>query len=464
MRRPIAEQLSRFLLIALAFSVIAAVILSQPSKALKDFDQPFYITIAYDLDRYGVFSNGIFDTAASPATAPQPGMFFVPGYPLLVLATMKLDRRFAAAVKCTVEADRARTENAPCEAYATSLLIVHAILLALATFAIALCGELMFGGACMFWLTGLLATAAFAFEGDIFSFVMTESLTVFLYSLLMLCVTLACLTWRTAYACAAGLMLGLLCLTRPSFVVLVPIILLLVVIKGRFDGRPVAGKLLILAACYGLVLVPWIVRNHVSVGKWGLTEEYGAAVLIERFAYNDMTPYEYVLAFPFCTPGLGDIAFDQVHGRDSMHRFVYHTAGSFFHVGRGRRDMLVKEHGQLDPVIGGIVRAEMRSDWWRHLLVSIPLGWCGLWVGWLWGLLTIPLFVLASVRAVRQRQPMLLLYAAPAVAMVGLHALVANHYTRYNLILIGPLAVAAAWIMSGCWTARWRARAPAPGR
>ena len=120
------------------------------------------------------------------------------------------------------------------------------------------------------------------------------------------------------------------------------------------------------------------------MGKWGLTEEYGSAVLIERFAYNDMTAWEIMLAFPYCTPGIGDIAFDQVYGKDSMHRFVYHTRDSFFHVGRGRRDTLVKEYGRLDPLIAGIVLDEMRTNWWRHLLVSIPLGWCGMWVGWLW--------------------------------------------------------------------------------
>ena len=32
-----------------------------------------------------------------------------------------------------------------------------------------------------------------------------------------------------------------------------------------------------------LVIVgPWLVRNAVSAGKWGLTEEYGSAALIER--------------------------------------------------------------------------------------------------------------------------------------------------------------------------------------
>ena len=50
-------------------------ILSHPDRKLRDFDQVFYVTIAYDLDRYGIFSDGIFDPVDQPA---QPGMFFGP--------------------------------------------------------------------------------------------------------------------------------------------------------------------------------------------------------------------------------------------------------------------------------------------------------------------------------------------------------------------------------------------------
>jgi len=142
-----------------------------------------------------------------------------------------------------------------------------------------------------------------------------------------------------------------------------------------------------------------------------------------------------------------------------MHRFVFHTRDSLFHVGRGRRDALVEEHGRLDPLIGGIVRDEMRADWWRHLLVGIPLAWCGMWAGWIVSVVLVPLFGWACMRAWRQSQPLLLLYAAPAIAMLCLHAMVANHYTRYNLILIGPFAVGAAWIVSaGLPSVRWPSR------
>jgi hypothetical protein len=213
-----------------------------------------------------------------------------------------------------------------------------------------------------------------------------------------------------------------------------------------------------------VVVGPWIVRNHAAVGKWGLTEEYGSAALIERFAYNDMTLREFLLAFPYCLPEIGEPVIDRLFGPEAMERFVYYSPKSFFHVGRAHRDKLVEANGRLDPQIGGLVREEMRKNWWRYLLVSIPLGWCGMWVGGLLGLALVPLFVVACVVAVRRRQPLLLFYAAPAVVMLGLHAALANQYTRYNLILIGPFAAGAAWMlarMASSFMAKRRSSQPA---
>src|SRR5947209_11894321 len=105
------------------------------------------------------------------------------------------------------------------------------------------------------------------------------------------------------------------------------------------------------------------------------------------------------------------------------------------------------------PMSRRSTRPTLATNWWRHLLMSIPLGWCGMWAGWLWSLLLVPLFGWACVRAARQSQPLLLLYAAPAVVMLGLHAVLANHYTRYNLILIGRFrSVRPGSFRRGCGT------------
>ena len=89
----------------LVFAVLATAILIRPAKWLGDFDQSFYLTIAYDLNHHGVFSNGVFDKVNSTVAVPSPGIFFGPVYPWLVVAATKIDGRFAQAVDCSVQAN-----------------------------------------------------------------------------------------------------------------------------------------------------------------------------------------------------------------------------------------------------------------------------------------------------------------------------------------------------------------------
>jgi hypothetical protein len=453
----------------LACIVLGLSILSRPDWKLRDFDQVFYVTIAYDLDRYGVFSDGIFDPVDSSVQPAMPGMFFGPVFPVIVLAAMKADPRFAEAVRCSVDSNRGHRDESACDAYETPMRIVNAVLLALGVVAVGFAAELVFPQTrWVFAATGLFATAALATEADIFSFVMTESAQFALYSVFAWIFLRALVKLSRLTFAIAGVALGLLCLTKPSFVALFPIAIMMILYFGykvaRIPRNHIAAHSLIFILGFACTVGPWMARNYVSVGKFGLTKEYGSVALIERFAYDDMTPGEFWLAFPYCTPGLGDLLFDKVEGRDSMHRFTFHTPESFFHVGRNTRDALVRQHGELDPLIGSLAWNEVATKWWRYLLTNIPLTWCGMWPGGIVTLLLLPLFVVSVGQAVRAREPLLLLYAAPAVAMLILHAAVGNHYTRYNLILIGPYPVGAAWIIcSALPYARLRLRFLASG-
>ena len=454
-----------------AFAALAILILSRPDRDLYDFDGSFYVSIAYDLDKYGVFSDGLFAQGDSSVARPAPGMFFGPVFPLLVYTAMQLDPRFAEAVRCSVDSDREHRDAAECEPYTRPIRLISAFLLALGTTAIASAAVLIFGREGVFLPTGLIVLAALAAEVDILRLVMTESAIFGLYGLFAFATLWAWTTNRTTKRtlgfAASGLLLGILCLTKPSFLALFPVVAGLTLLYGFRIAKPplpaTIRRVLLFTLSLACVLGAWAARNAVEVGKFALTEEYGSAALIERFAYDDMTAREFFQAFPYCAPGLGDLLFDQVYGTDSMHRFVYHTPGSFFHMGRDRRDTLTEENGRLDPLIRGIIFEEMRAKGWRYVLVNIPLAWCGMWPGWIVSLPLVPLFVFACVRAVRRREPLFLLYSTPAVLMLGLHAAVGNHTTRYNLILIGPYAIGAAWLMWSAWRdARWRSQSPAP--
>jgi hypothetical protein len=466
---PVTPLWARICLGIVAFAALCALILTRPAWTLQDFDQPFYITIAYDLDKWGVFSNGQLGEIDSTDTRPQPGMFFGPVYPLLILGAMQLDPRFAEAVRCSVEADRGHRDEATCEPYEIPMRLLNAFLLAIGIVAVASAAELIFRTSAIFVLAGALALIAAAFEAGIFSYIMTESTIFSIYGVFAWATVLAWRTGRLRHFVISGGVLGLLCLTKPSYLVVFPLVAVLSLIYGYWlldRRRPQVGwRVLAFSLAFGCVVGAWVARNMVAVGKFGFTEEYGSAALIERFAYNDMTAREFFQAFAYCTPGIGDVVFDPVEGSDSMHRFVYHTKDSFFHLGRDRRSALINQYVRLDPLISGIVREELRTNWWRHLLVSIPLAWCGMWAGWLASLFLVPLFAWACLRSAREKQPLLMLYAVPAVVMLCLDALIGNHYTRYNLVLIGPYAVGAAFIISSWLESgrrRWLLVTPAP--
>ena len=442
---------SRIVLVLLVFATLTTAILLRPAKWLSDFDQSFYLTIAYDIVHHGVFSNGMFDKVDSTREAPPSGRFFGPIYPALVVAAMKIDSRFARAVDCSVEANHKARDGAECEVNALPMHVIHAALLAIGVLAIALAAGMIFAGMITFWLAGALATLALLADSDLFSFVMTESLTFSLYNLAALSLVPALKAPRFWKVLVVGCLFGLLTLTRASHVVLALVVPVLFAIYCRWvnaEWLQIARHLAAFAIGWLAVVSPWLARNAVSIGHWGLTEEYGSATLIERFAYNNMTGREFLLAFPYCLPEVGPPLIDRAFGPSAMERFVYHTPRSFFHMGRLHRDKLVEAHGQLDPLIGAIAREELRHNWWRHLSVSVPLAWCGMWVGGWLGLALVPFFAAACIAAGRRSKWLFLIYAAPAIAMLGLHAAVANQYTRYNLILIGPFSIGVAWMIS----------------
>jgi hypothetical protein len=448
---PAAPLWTRLALGVAVFAVLGSLILSKPAWPMLDFDQNFYISIADDLDRYGVFSNGVLSDVDRTAERPAPGMFFGPVFPTLVYAVMKLDPHFAESVRCSLSADSGLRQGVACKPDEAPIRVINALLLAIGVVAVASTAELMFRQRWMFMLSGLFALAALACEVDIFSYIMTEATIFSIYSMFSYGIVLAWKSGRTRYFIVSGGLLGLLCLTKPSFLIAFPLVATLstlYILKYR-EQRPHLVKLVL---AFGLAFVcltgGWMARNLVAVGKFGFTQEYGAAALIERFAYDDMSPREFFQAFAYCTPGLGELAFDHVNGADSMHRFKYFTKGSFFNVGRDRRDALVEKYGRLDPLIAGIALQELRTGWWRYLLTSIPLTWCGMWAGWIAALLLVPLFAWACIGSMRTGRLLFPFYAAPALANLVLDGLIGNHYTRYNLVLIGPYAVGAAAIIS----------------
>jgi len=168
-------------------------------------------------------------------------------------------------------------------------------------------------------------------------------------------------------------------------------------------------------------------------------------------ALNQMTLREGLLAFPYCVPQIGRSMIKRLGATDDVRSFEWDRPGSFFEIGSAKYGQAVSTYGRLDPVVSQVIGGEMRRDWWRHLLVTVPLAWCGLWAGQSWGLVFIPLAAVGLAAALKQRNGLLLVYFVPVLTMVALHAFAANGNTRYNLALIGPVTVGALFAVTVCW-------------
>jgi hypothetical protein len=279
---------------------------------------------------------------------------------------------------------------------------------------------------------------------------MTESVTFALSSATMLAMVLGWRMGRRCHFALAGLLLGLLCLTRFSFLVLAAVLAGLILFNARIGQRSlrsVLSDVIVFGICFVTLIIPWGVRNYLSIGKIAFTEEYGAATLVERFAYDQMTVREFLLAFPYCVPEIGPGVVGRLFGPDAMARLQWEGPQTFFALGRAHRNELVATYKRLDPIIADLIRAEMQENGWWYLAVNVPLAWCGLWVGGMLALAYVPLFGWACRRAIYHSRPLFLLYATPAFCMLGVHVVLANHDLRYNLMLIGPYAAGAAWIV-----------------
>lgn len=436
----------------LAFVALLAALLTRPVPPVEDFDQSFYFSIAHDLSRYGVYSNGVFGPSGTETAPPQAGMFFMPLYPLVIWGAMQIDARFDATIACANKLRIDRAQYKRCPPYSFPVMVLHAVMLALGAFAAAKAGAVILKAPAVFYLMLAVTTAGLYSHAGLFSYMMTESLTFCLYSLCTLCLTLALDRHRTIYFSLTGFCLGLLVLTRPSFLALLPIFVIVLCVKRWLGDNAIRlGRGMALILVCALTISPWLMRNVISVGKFGLTEEYGAGIIIERLGYNKMTLTEGLLAFPACIPQVGNDAVSMIFGERVMNRWGWSGSGTFFGSGTERRVALMGQ-GRLDPIIGTILADELRDNWWRHALTSIPIAWCGLWVGQLWGLIFIPIFIVGGVIAVRRRNSLFLAYLFPALAMGLVHGVLANHNVRFNIGFIGPIAVGVAYVALEVWS------------
>ncbi|WP_232480470.1 hypothetical protein [Roseomonas sp. KE2513] len=445
---------------ALCFAALLVAGLRAPPRDLSYGDQSFYATTAWDLLRWGTFSDGFFDRVDSAVEAPPPGMFLGPVYPLLLAGVMSVEPALREAAGCMVQHTPSADVAARCPAYGGLVRPLHMALVA---------GALAFLMAAARRVSGSLAVAGLATGiglvlclayARLFSLAMTESLALFLFSGAAYTFMRALLDGGRGAALLGGLFFGLLLLTRPSHVVLLPLALLAllyVAMRPAPSGRRIAATALF-ALGVAAVTLPWAARNEAVLGRFALTAGYGPAVLIERMAYNEMTPGEFGASFLYWLPDFGDRLAERLFGHETVRRLDWNQPDSLYDIGQHRRHAALEAPGRIDDLVPGLLRDEVIGRPVAYAASTLSLAWRGLWVGRNVGIVVILLLPLGLMAAHRARRLRLwALYAAPAWIMLVVHAGASVNQERYNLALILGLSVAAAWAILSLAAKRWPA-------
>ena len=415
---------------------------ARPAEYLWTYDAPVYLSIAYDIEHFGRFTDGSgWGTPSVDPTRP-PGMVRTPLYPIFLAATAELDPVFNRSLNCLVQHAAAPTcpQRAPLPRVLQFLMTVGFYLM-LWRIGIRVTGSLRIG-----WLSlGVGLTAAPILMRSVDS-LMTETLSLFFITIAMLAAVEVFKGRRPLrWALLSGAMVGLAALTRPPFVYLLPAVAIMVLplilrSSQRRRGAATLAAFLFSGAC---VMTPWIVRNSIVLGHPTMTSEYAQLALTQRVAYDEMNWQQYAL-FNLCSlpdgSGMGSLLVKP----NVCAKFGYDgTPGGFYEIGSTTllQSTAVAAGGTANQVSYILFHYVIGHPVW-HAIVSIPMAMRGLWIDHYWGLVTAILCISLTLRALGSFDAATLAVTLPGWFMLAFYAALSANQTRYNLMLIIPFSLA----------------------
>lgn len=417
-------------------------------RSLAEYDQPFYVGIAYDLRNWGRFTDGFLFAGADAEQPRPPGMRFAPLYPALVAATAARDASFAAAIECVVDSSG---RDPGCARMASLIRWLQFMMLVAFYVLVWWIAGTVLGTPRAGWIALAFALMTAPFLLRFVNLVMTE-----MTALLMLASAIgagvAALRGSPApWLLVAGGCLGVTALTRPAFLYLAlasALVGLVLVLRHEQRWRKLPLLLAFLAGVAAVVL-PWVARNAVVLGRPALTYGYDSHTLAQRVAYDRMSWRDYGLFYVCGLPDGVGLA-RRIFGRDACSPFSWdpEEKRSFYNVGNGAfMHDTVAAAGGWQHHLSYLLRNHVLASPLTHLLVTVPFALAGAWVNNYWGLILGIVCAVLTIRAVRTNNTGLLIVTLPGWFMLLFHAGVAVNQDRYNLILILPYAIAGAWLV-----------------
>jgi 4-amino-4-deoxy-L-arabinose transferase-like glycosyltransferase len=250
----------------------------------------------------------------------------------------------------------------------------------------------------------------------------------------------------------AGLLLAGLVLTKAAFLyAIVPVLVLCLAGAGLRRHRRWLAPALLVTIGFALPTAAWVVRNGEALDTWAVTEGRSGPILLTRERLNDMTAREYLIAFVYWTRGFGDNLAEDIFGPDSYRRLSVDTPDGFYGEALAdyprRVDAYAAEHGttlaQARRLVDAEIKGDIVADLPRHLAVTLPVFYRGLWVDEfiVW---TLPSLLWIGWLSLRRRACLALVWLYPAAFSLLFHALFTLNLPRFHIPATASLAIAGA--------------------
>lgn len=443
-------------------------------RAPRQPDERFYLTTASEIAASGTLSTALARGAGGAGAVREPDNYIPPLYPMILAGLAAVDPGLRAAMDCARAESIAGIGDAPgpCPAagfgglialqgglMALGLLGAFAAFRAMGRMAGGTAGDRnslpwpAFPGPAFPWVAfGMLL--ALGPQGRMTASPLPDGLALAALMGVSGLFMQALLRERPLPWLAAGAMIGVAALLRPSALYLVPMLAPFLLLRpGR---RWAAGWL---ALGLGLAIAPYLIRNMIQLDSPAFTGGYGGVILAQRIAFDLMRPDEWLAALIYWLPDFGDSLAATLFDPESYRRLAFAAPDGFYAIGNG--PLMEAARARQEAGGGGSLTGVLIRDWvlerpLTHLAVTVPLFLRGLWVGQLAGLIALVLAVPMGIRLARRGAAAGLCWLAlPFLLLAGLHAGATINIPRYNLgITVVHAAIFGYWIVTLAQAAR----------
>ena len=443
------KQLSIYKDIAIAFLaawlLMGITIHLRPPVPVPSKDAADYARLALGLSEFNVL--GYFRTST---TSPRPDPEVMPLYPAFLSALIHLDQNLHNSLVCNF--DKHSDSQAACPDQFSTVTMAQGLLMAIFLLTVWCTGWQLSRRRSLAWIA-MIAAWSSGLPVQYATQFLTETLVLPLFGALLLLLAMHYLNpTRSRWALYAGLTLGLLVLTRPSFAYLFWLMLItgaLSLVYVPHLRQYIRRALIVFCLGYIVVTAPWLARNYIQFDQIMFSGgKYGGKTLAQRVSYNDMSTAELAVSFIYWFPDIGDthglaksLFPAHLYARLGWDKNSYYRAGDEI-----LRETIKATKGTHQSPVTYLVKQRVLNQPLKHTMVSVALTWRGIFIKKYWGIMGWVCSIWLLGRLLLQRRFAFIYLWSPALFLVVFHAAVSVSIPRYNTILLPLLSIGLAYV------------------